>query len=69
MDCIVHGVTKSHKRLSYFHLFYLEDPLEEAWQPTPEFLPGEPMDRGACLATVCGVILDRRERTVLIKQK
>ena len=55
MDCIVHRATKSHKRLSYFHLYYLEDLLEEAWQPTPEFLPGEPMDRGACLATVCGV--------------
>ena len=24
-----------------------EDPLEEAWQPTPEFLPGESMDRDA----------------------
>ena len=29
MDCIVHGVSKSHKRLSYFHLRYLEDPLEK----------------------------------------
>ena len=32
-----------------------EDPLKEAWQPTPVFLPGEPMDRGAWWATVHGV--------------
>ena len=24
-----------------------EDPLEKKWQPTPVFLPGDPMDRGA----------------------
>ena len=32
-----------------------EDPLEEARQPTPVFLPGEPVDRGARWATVHGV--------------
>ena len=24
-----------------------EDPWRRAWQPTPVFMPGEPMDRGA----------------------
>ena len=31
-----------------------EDPL--VWQPTPVFLPGEFMDRGAWRATVHGII-------------
>ena len=30
-------------------------PLEKEWQPTPVFLPGNPMDRGPSLATVHGV--------------
>ena len=29
-----------------------EDPLEERGQPTPVFLPGNPMDRGAWWAMV-----------------
>ena len=32
-----------------------EDPLEEAWPPTPVFLPGKFTDRGAWRATVHGV--------------
>ena len=32
-----------------------EDTREEKWQPTPVFLPGNPMDRGAWWATVHGV--------------
>ena len=27
-------------------------PWRRAWQPTPALLPGEPMDRGVCWATV-----------------
>ena len=30
----------------------LEDPLEEAWQPTPVFLPEEPHGQGAWQAAV-----------------
>ena len=30
-------------------------PWRRKWQPTPVFLPGNPMDTGAWLATVCGV--------------
>ena len=30
-------------------------PWKRAWQPTPVFLPGESMDRGAWRATVHGV--------------
>ena len=37
-----------------------EDPLEEGMTPTPVFLPGESMDRGACQATVHG---DMKSRT------
>ena len=33
-----------------------EDPLEEAWQPTPGFLPGESHGQGAWCATVHGVM-------------
>ena len=29
-----------------------EDPLERKWQPIPVFLPENPMERGAQLATV-----------------
>ena len=29
-----------------------EDPLEKEWQPTPVFLRGNPMDRGAWHAAV-----------------
>jgi len=36
-----------------------EDPLEKKWQPTPVFLPGDPMDRGAWRATVHGVAKSR----------
>ena len=32
-----------------------EDPLENEWQPTPVFLPGESHDGGAWWATVHGV--------------
>ena len=32
-----------------------EDPLEKGVLPTPVFLPGNSMDRRACLATVRGV--------------
>mgnify|MGYP006996371625 CR=1 FL=1 len=32
-----------------------EDSLEQTWQPTPVFLPGNPMDRRTCQATVHGV--------------
>ena len=32
-----------------------EDPLEEAWQPTPVFLPGESQGRGSLVAAVYGV--------------
>ena len=32
-----------------------DDPLEKKWVPTPVFLPGESMDRGAWQATVHGV--------------
>ena len=31
-----------------------EDPRQRKWQPTPLFLPGKPMDRGAWCATVHG---------------
>ena len=38
-------------------------PWRRKWQPTPVFLPGKPMDRGAWRATVRGVPeLDRTER-------
>ena len=30
-------------------------PWRKKWQPTPVFLPGNPMDRGAWQATVHGV--------------
>ena len=30
-------------------------PWRRKWQPTPVFLPGSPMDRGAWWATVQGV--------------
>ena len=36
-----------------------EDPLEEERQPTPVFLPGKPMDRGARRATVHGAAVRR----------
>ena len=32
-----------------------KDPLKRKWLPTPLFLPGNPMDRGAWWATVHGV--------------
>ena len=32
-----------------------EDPWRRKWQPTPVFLPGNAMDRGAWQATVHGV--------------
>ena len=32
-----------------------QDPLEEEMAPTPVFLPGNPMDRGAWWATAHGV--------------
>ena len=42
-----------------------EDPLERrAWQPTPVFLPGESLDRGAWQAVVPGMTeLDVTEHT------
>ena len=36
-----------------------EDPLKRKWQPTPIFLPGNTMDRGAWRATVQGVAKSR----------
>ena len=38
-----------------------EDPLEEEMQPTPVFLPGSLMDRGAWWATVHGVTKSRTQ--------
>ena len=32
-----------------------EDPLKRKWQPSPVFLPGNPMNRGDWWATVHGV--------------
>ena len=37
---------RRHKRCG-FNPWVGKIPLERAWQPTPVFLPGEPMDRGA----------------------
>ena len=34
-------------------------PWRRAWQPTPVFLPGDPMDKGAWQATVHGVAKSR----------
>ena len=53
----VHGVAKSQARLSdfiftfHFSLFTFMH-WRRKWQPTPVFLPGDPMDRGACWAMV-----------------
>ena len=40
-------------------------PRRRKWQPTPVFMPGNPMDRGAWQATVrwCGKELDMTQPT------
>ena len=35
-----------------FNLWVRKSPWRRAWQPTPEFLPGDPTDRGAWWATI-----------------
>ena len=39
-------------------------PWRRAWQPTPLFLPGDCMDRGASSATVHGVVKESRHKLV-----
>ena len=43
----VHGVTTSQTRLSDFTFTFHFHALEEEWQPTPEFLPGESQGQGS----------------------
>ena len=43
----VHRVAKSQTQLSNFTFTFHFHALEKKWQPTPVFLPGESMDRGA----------------------
>ena len=45
----VHGVAKSQTRLSDFTFTLHFHALEEEWQPTPVFLPGESQGRGSLL--------------------
>ena len=49
----VHGVTKSQTQLSNFNFTFHFHALEQDWQPTPVFLPGESQGRrnlvGCCL--------------------
>ena len=42
-----------------------EDPWRRAWQPTPVFLPGDSMDRGACRGVVHGVAESRTQLSEL----
>ena len=42
---------RRHKR-HRFDPWLRKIPQRRAWQPTPVFLPGEPMDRGAWQATL-----------------
>ena len=42
-------------------------PWSSKWQPTPVFLPGNPMDRGARQVTIHGVIKSQRCSFLLIK--
>ena len=43
----VHGVAKSLTRLSDFTFTFHFHALEEEWQPTPVFLPGESQGWGS----------------------
>ena len=43
----VHGVAKSHTRLSNFTFSFHFHALEKEMQPTPVFLPGESQGRGS----------------------
>ena len=43
--------SKRHRKQG-FDYWVRKIPWRRAWQPTPVFLPGEPMDRGTQLATV-----------------
>ena len=43
----VHGVAKSHTRLSDFTFTFHFHALEKEMQPTPVFLPGESQGRGS----------------------
>ena len=45
---------RRHKRCGFYPWFG-KIPWRRAWQPTPVFLPREPMDRGAWWATIHGV--------------
>ena len=45
---------RTHKETGY-NPWAGKIPWRRKWQPTPVFLPGESMDRGACWATVHGV--------------
>ena len=42
-------------RRRQFDSWVRKNPWERKWQPTPVFLPENPMDQGACWATVHGV--------------
>ena len=43
----VHGVIESQTRLSDFTFTFHFHALEQEWQPTPVFLPGESQGRGS----------------------
>jgi len=45
---------RRHKRPK-FNPWVRKIPWRREWQPTPVFLPGKPMDRGAWWATVHGI--------------
>ena len=49
--------TTEQLHFTHFILFH----WRRKWQPTPVFLPGNPMDRGAWQATVHGVAKSRHD--------
>ena len=42
-------------------------PWKRKWQPSPAFLPGNPMDGGAWWATACGVAVSDTTDTVVAR--
>ena len=55
----VHGVAKSHTRLSNFPFTFHFHALEKEMATTPVFLPGESQGRGSLVAAIYGVAQSR----------
>ena len=54
-NCSANSGDKKDVKRRKFYSWLGKTPWKRAWQPTPVFLPGESLDRGAWWATVHGV--------------